>query len=77
MPASAAIQYYYDRHGAEAVAVKNQGAYNRRLDFEEVAPETAAPLFACWRAGEKEGQEDDALVLGRREDASEGVDNGR
>jgi uncharacterized protein len=47
------IDHYYDRYGAEAVAVKNQGAYNRRLDFEEVAPETAAPLFARWRAGEK------------------------
>jgi hypothetical protein len=46
------IDHYYDRHGGEAVAVKNQGAYQRRLDFEDVSPETAAPLFARWRAGE-------------------------
>lgn len=49
------IDYYYDRHGAEAVAVKNQGAYSRRLDFEEVTPEAAAPLFDRWRRGEKLG----------------------
>jgi uncharacterized protein len=46
------IDHYYDRHGHEAVAVKNQGAYQRRLDFENIPPEAAAPLFARWQSGE-------------------------
>jgi uncharacterized protein len=46
------IDHHFERHGQEAVAVKNQGAYSRRLDFEEVAPEAAAPLFARRQAGE-------------------------
>jgi predicted TIM-barrel fold metal-dependent hydrolase len=46
------IDTYFDRHGREAVAVKNQAAYNRRLDFEDVPPSTAAPLFDRKRRGE-------------------------
>jgi hypothetical protein len=46
------IDHYFEQHGEEAVAVKNQGAYSRRLDFEEVAPEAAAPLFDRRQAGE-------------------------
>jgi predicted TIM-barrel fold metal-dependent hydrolase len=46
------IDGYFERHAREAVAVKNQGAYSRRLDFDEVPPEAAAPLFARRRVGE-------------------------
>jgi predicted TIM-barrel fold metal-dependent hydrolase len=46
------IDHYFERYGGEAVAVKNQGAYSRRIDFDEVNPEAAAPLFARRRAGE-------------------------
>src|SRR5437879_598770 len=34
------IDTYFDRHGREAVAVKNQAAYSRRLDFADVPPAT-------------------------------------
>jgi hypothetical protein len=46
------IDTHFDRHGSEAVAVKNQGAYSRRLDFADVPADTAAPLFARKRCGE-------------------------
>ncbi len=46
------IDTYFERHGREAVAVKNQGAYARRLDFADVSPQEAAPLFHRRRAGE-------------------------
>jgi predicted TIM-barrel fold metal-dependent hydrolase len=46
------IDTYYEHHAAEAVAVKNQGAYGRRLDFADVPVAEAAPLFARRRKGE-------------------------
>ncbi len=47
-----AIEWYFDRYGAQAVATKNQSAYERRLNYENVWAEDAAPLFQR-HAGDK------------------------
>ncbi|OGG50553.1 MAG: hypothetical protein A3F84_13640 [Candidatus Handelsmanbacteria bacterium RIFCSPLOWO2_12_FULL_64_10] len=47
------IDWYFERYGAKAVAVKNQSAYGRRLNYEKVPKEAAAPLFARHAKGEK------------------------
>jgi len=40
------IDWHFAVYGPRAVAVKNQSAYSRRLDYDPVTPEEAAPLFA-------------------------------
>jgi predicted TIM-barrel fold metal-dependent hydrolase len=40
-----AIDWYFESYGQQAVAVKNQSAYTRRLNYEQVSQEDAAPLF--------------------------------
>lgn len=40
-----AIDEYFARYGARAVAVKNQSAYGRRLDYDAVPRERAAAAF--------------------------------
>lgn len=47
------IDGYFATHGPRAVAVKNQSAYARRLDYEPVSKARAAPLFARHARGEK------------------------
>ncbi len=49
----AVIDWYFDRYGARAVAVKNQSAYSRRLNYDRVSKADAAPLFARHAKGEK------------------------
>lgn len=39
------LDHVYERFGRQAVALKNQMNYQRRLDFAEVDAQTAAPLF--------------------------------
>ena len=39
------IDWYFVQYGEKAVAVKSQNAYNRDLDYDPVAKESAAPLF--------------------------------
>ena len=39
------IDMIFEKYGPRAVAVKDQCAYSRRLDFPEVSDEEAAPLF--------------------------------
>jgi predicted TIM-barrel fold metal-dependent hydrolase len=56
------IDAYYERHGTEAVAVKNQIAYSRRLDFADVPAETAAPLFQRKRHGETLAPEEEKAL---------------
>jgi hypothetical protein len=46
------IDWYFAAYGPRAVAVKNQSAYSRRLDYEAVPKERAAPLFARHAQGE-------------------------
>lgn len=41
-----AIDWYFERYGRQAVATKNQSAYQRRLDYTDVPAADAAPLFA-------------------------------
>jgi predicted TIM-barrel fold metal-dependent hydrolase len=41
----AVIDWYFETYAARAVAVKNQSAYARRLDYAKVSDEDAAPLF--------------------------------
>jgi len=49
----AAIDWYFDRYGPRAVAVKNQSAYGRRLNYDAVPRERAAAAFGgmhnSWR----------------------------
>ncbi|UCD52382.1 MAG: amidohydrolase family protein, partial [Phycisphaerales bacterium] len=40
-----AIDRAFEKFGPKAIAVKDQSAYWRRLDFEEVSDEEAAPVF--------------------------------
>jgi hypothetical protein len=49
----AIIDWYFSRYGARAVAVKNGVAYQRRLHFAAVGPDTAGPLFARHAQGER------------------------
>lgn len=46
------IDWYFTRYGPLAVAVKNQSAYQRRLDYAPATREEAAPLFRRKAAGE-------------------------
>ncbi|RJP35516.1 MAG: hypothetical protein C4527_00220 [Candidatus Omnitrophota bacterium] len=39
------IDWWFDKYGPYAVAVKSQAAYGRNIDYEEVPAETAEPLF--------------------------------
>jgi uncharacterized protein len=40
-----AIDWYFESYGQQAVATKNQSAYSRRLNYQPVPAEVAAPLF--------------------------------
>lgn len=46
------IDWHFATYGPRAVAVKNQSAYARRLDYDAVPKETAAPLFVRQAAEE-------------------------
>lgn len=46
------IDWAFATHGPHADAVKSQAAYNRRLNYDDVPAEEAAPLFARVLAGE-------------------------
>ena len=48
----AIIDWYFTTYGPRAVAVKNQGAYFRGLDYAPVSKDRAAPLFARHARGE-------------------------
>ncbi len=52
------IDWVFATYGPRAVAAKNQSAYARRLDYEAVPQEQAAPLFARHAAGETLAPED-------------------
>ena len=53
------IDDYFARYGPRAVALKNQSAYSRRLDYEAVPKERAAAAFgnlvSPWRAAGTDG----------------------
>ncbi len=46
------IDWWFETYAPYAVAVKSQGAYRRGLDYEDVPPERAEPLFRRMLAGE-------------------------
>lgn len=46
------IDWFFERYGAQAVAVKSQAAYRRRLDYADVSAEEAAPLWERYARGE-------------------------
>lgn len=60
----AIVDWAFATYGPRACAVKSQAAYSRRLNYDDVSPEDAAPLFARLRAGgtlvpnERKGLED-------------------
>ena len=39
------IERCFERYGPRAIAIKNQSAYERELDYQEVSAASAAPLF--------------------------------
>jgi predicted TIM-barrel fold metal-dependent hydrolase len=41
-----AVDWYFAKYGDDAVAIKNQCAYGRRLDFADVPISEATPIFA-------------------------------
>lgn len=45
-----AIDWYFESYGQSAIAVKNQSAYNRRLDYHNVDAVDAGRLFALYAA---------------------------
>ncbi len=46
----AVIDWAFGSYGPRAIAVKSQAAYQRRLDYEDVSSDDAAPLFARFAA---------------------------
>ena len=46
------IDWHFAEYGPLAVAVKNQSAYSRRLNYDRVTQEEAAPLFVRHASGE-------------------------
>jgi predicted TIM-barrel fold metal-dependent hydrolase len=52
------IDHYFTKYGPYAVAVKSQTAYQRRLDFANVTPEQAAPIFTKLLARDPVSPED-------------------
>lgn len=50
------IDWYFEKCGPQAIAVKNQSAYARRLNYEEVEATTAAPIFERYVKGEELSQ---------------------
>ena len=47
------IDWYFENFGPRAIAVKNQSAYERRLNYEKVDAKTASPFFARYVKGEE------------------------
>ena len=47
------VDWYFETFGPRAIAVKNQSAYERRLNYENVDAQTAAPLFTRYVKGEE------------------------
>jgi predicted TIM-barrel fold metal-dependent hydrolase len=52
------IDWWFDQYSKYATAVKSQNAYARNIDYEDVPPEVAEPLFAKRLAGEKLSSEE-------------------
>jgi len=48
------IDWYFDRWGRQAVAIKNVSAYWRVLKYDEVSESDAAPLFEKWLVRKEE-----------------------
>lgn len=46
------IDWFFETYGLDAVAVKSQAAYRRRLDYADIPPEQAAPLWERYARGE-------------------------
>jgi len=46
------IDWWFERYGKYAVAVKSQNAYSRNIDYEKVPPERAEPVFAKRLSGQ-------------------------
>lgn len=47
------IDWAFATYGPRAIATKNQSAYSRRLDYEQVSEEDAAPLFERFLQGKE------------------------
>ncbi|HOX36372.1 MAG TPA: amidohydrolase family protein [Candidatus Brocadiia bacterium] len=47
------IDHIFDKYGPRAIAVKDQSAYGRRLNYEDVSDEDAAPIFARYAKGDR------------------------
>ena len=47
------IDWWFDKYGKYATAVKSQNAYSRNIDYDDVPAEKAEPIFRKRLAGEK------------------------
>ncbi|MBX7257176.1 MAG: amidohydrolase family protein [Candidatus Hydrogenedentes bacterium] len=47
------LDWVFTTYGPKAIAMKNQSAYGRRLDYDQVKAEDAAPLFAKYLSDPK------------------------
>ena len=50
------IDWNFEKFGPRAIAMKNQSAYARRLNYEDVEAKTAAPIFERYVKGEELSQ---------------------
>jgi len=48
----AVIDWYFEKYGKKAIAIKSQNAYNRTLDYEKISKEKASPIFLKWLENE-------------------------
>jgi hypothetical protein len=56
------IDWFFDRFGPHAVAVKSLGAYSRRLDYAPVSAEAVTSLFRRYAQGGALSPDDDKLL---------------
>ena len=59
-----AIEAGFAKYGPKAIAVKDQGAYWRSLDFKKVSKEDATPLFSRWANDRKSLNTEEDKALG-------------
>lgn len=58
-----AIDSYFERYATQAVAIKNQSAYERRMNYANVWAEDAAPLLERLAGGESPLTDAEATAL--------------
>ncbi len=57
------VDWVFATYGPKAIAMKNQSAYVRRLDYERVKAEDAAPLFARYIENKKSLSDEESKAI--------------